>query len=99
MNLESRMVELEDLGRQVQMYGKKIGAKEMSSRIEAVKLEDIRRVAEMVFTGKVRNVGQGDGRATIVVRASAGEGEQRKMEGAEAVVKRWGLGRGAWAKF
>ena len=42
MNLESRMVELEDLGRQVQVYGRKIGAKEMCGRIEEVGVEDPR---------------------------------------------------------
>lgn len=99
MNLESRMVELEDLGRQVQVYGRKIGAKEMCERIEAVTMEDLRRVAEEVFTGKVKNVGGGKGGPTIVCRASGGEDEQRKLEGAEEMLKRWGLGRGAWAKF
>jgi len=99
MNLESRMVELEDLGRQVQVYGRKIGAKEMCERIQAVTMEDLRRVAEMVFTGKVRNVGGGEGGATVVVRAAGSEDEKRRMEGAEEMVRRWGLGRGAWTTF
>ncbi|KAF8454362.1 Metalloenzyme, LuxS/M16 peptidase-like protein, partial [Terfezia claveryi] len=99
MNLESRMVELEDLGRQVQIFGRKIGAKEMCEKIQAVTMEDLRRVAEMVLTGKVRNVGGGEGGVTIVVRAAGSEDEKRKMEGAEEMMRRWGLGRGAWATF
>ncbi len=37
MNLESRMVELEDLGRQVQVHGRKVGVKEMCRKIEEVR--------------------------------------------------------------
>jgi len=99
MNLESRMVELEDLGRQVQVFGRKVGAREMCERIQAVTVEDLKRVAEMVFTGQVRNAGDGEGGATIVVRAAGGEDEKRGMERAEEMVRRWGLGRGAWAKL
>jgi len=98
MNLESRMVELEDLGRQVQVYGRKIGAKEMSERIEKVTMGDLRRVAETIFTGQVKNVGQGVGGVTVVMRAS-GEGEKKRMGSIEEIVDRWGLGRGAWSKL
>ncbi|KAF8465325.1 peptidase M16 inactive domain-containing protein [Kalaharituber pfeilii] len=73
MNLESRMVELEDLGRQVQVHGRKIGAQEMSEKIQMVTMEDVRRVAETVFTGKVRNLGKGKGGATVVISAAGGE--------------------------
>ena len=45
MNLESRMVELEDLGRQVQVHGRKVGVKEMCAKIEELTVEDLRRVA------------------------------------------------------
>jgi len=69
MNLESRMVELEDLGRQVQVYGRKVSAVEMSAKIEALTVKDLRRVAERVLTGNVENPGKGTGRATIVVQA------------------------------
>ncbi|KAJ2829711.1 Mitochondrial-processing peptidase subunit alpha, partial [Coemansia sp. 'formosensis'] len=41
MNLESRMVQLEDLGRQVQVTGYKIPADTMVERIEAVTMDDI----------------------------------------------------------
>ncbi|KAH8600346.1 peptidase M16 inactive domain-containing protein [Bisporella sp. PMI_857] len=51
MNLESRMVELEDLGRQVQVHGRKVGVREMY----------LRRVAKVVVGGMVNNAGKGSG--------------------------------------
>ena len=62
MNLESRMVELEDLGRQVQVHGKKVGAREMCTIIENLQVEDLRRVAKHVLSGMVNNIGKGSGR-------------------------------------
>lgn len=44
MNLESKMVHLEDLGRQVQIKGSRISAVEMSRNIEAVSIDDLKRV-------------------------------------------------------
>lgn len=69
MNLESRMTVLEDLAKQAQVYGKKISALEMCKEIEKLKVADIRRVAKRVLNGKVENVGQGTGDATILVQA------------------------------
>lgn len=69
MNLESRMVELEDLGRQVQVHGRKISAVEMSKEIEKLTVADIRRVAKRVLQGGVKSVGNGSGGATVVVQA------------------------------
>lgn len=91
MNLESRMVELEDLGRQVQVYGKKISALEMSAKIEALTVADIRRVAQRVLQGKVENPGKGEGGATIVVQA--GERQVVAMGDLMAQVKKFKLGR------
>ncbi|KAI7449199.1 hypothetical protein KC364_g12484 [Hortaea werneckii] len=51
MNLESRMVELEDLGRQVQVHGRRVPVTEMVSNIDRVTIQDLRRVARMVFGG------------------------------------------------
>ncbi|KAJ2235644.1 Mitochondrial-processing peptidase subunit alpha [Coemansia sp. RSA 485] len=45
MNLESRMVQLEDLGRQIQVSGRKIPASTMVEHIEAIKLADITKAA------------------------------------------------------
>ncbi|KAI5811210.1 mitochondrial-processing peptidase subunit alpha [Peziza echinospora] len=99
MNLESRMVELEDLGRQVQVYGRKVGSAEMCARISEVTLEDIRRVAEMVFTGGVKNKGAGEGGVTCVIRSVGGLEEKRRMESVGDAVRRWGMGRSGWGGF
>lgn len=91
MNLESRMVELEDLGRQVQVHGKKIGVLEMCREIEKLKVVDLKRVAERVLTGKVENVGAGTGKPTIVVQAA--EDEIARIGDLEAAVAKFRLGR------
>lgn len=96
MNLESRMVELEDLGRQVQCHGHKTGVQEMCARIEALTPEDLREVAEEVMTGAVANAGAGSGAPTVVVQE--GEEEGKKTSGVEwgeiqERIARWGLGR------
>ncbi|KAI5846473.1 Metalloenzyme, LuxS/M16 peptidase-like protein [Morchella snyderi] len=91
MNLESRMVELEDLGRQVQVHGKKVGVLEMCRKIEALEVADLRRVAERVLSGKVNNKGNGTGKPTIVVQASADE--ISKIGDLGATIKRYKLGR------
>ncbi|KAI9830496.1 MAG: hypothetical protein M1826_004733 [Phylliscum demangeonii] len=59
MNLESRMIQLEDLGRQVQVLGQRVGPTEMCQRIEALTIEDIRAVARKVLRGLVQNAGGG----------------------------------------
>ena len=96
MNLESRMVELEDLGRQVQVHGRRIPVKEMVACIEAVTVEDLRRVAGMVFGGNVENVGQGSGAPTVVLQMGEEEGVRMREYGWEEIQERlrgWGLGR------
>lgn len=91
MNLESRMVELEDLGRQVQVHGKKIGVFEMCRNIEKLTAADLKRVAKRVLTGEVNNVGAGTGKPTIVVQAA--EGEMARIGDVEAAVAKFRLGR------
>ncbi|GLB35845.1 putative peptidase M16 family protein [Lyophyllum shimeji] len=49
MALESRAVEVEDLGRQVLVHDRKIPVTEMTDKIDVLKPEDIRRVATRVF--------------------------------------------------
>ncbi|KAF2745994.1 hypothetical protein M011DRAFT_405272 [Sporormia fimetaria CBS 119925] len=95
-NLESRMVELEDLGRQVQAHGRKVGVKEMSEKIEAVTIQDLRRVARMIMRGEVRNEGGGSGAPTVVVQEGEVEGLKRREFGWDEVqqrIARWKLGR------
>ena len=94
MNLESRMVELEDLGRQVQVHGRKVGVKEMCAKIDALTVKDLRRVARRVFGGQVRNPGQGSGAPTVVLQegSTAREGIMRWDMMQEKIAK-WKLGR------
>ena len=96
MNLESRMVELEDLGRQVQVHGRRIPVKEMVKNIEDVTMKDLRRVARQVFGGEVRSAGGGSGAPTVVLQLGEEEGVRLKEVGWGEVqerIARWGLGR------
>lgn len=99
MNLESRLVELEDLGRQVQVHGKKIGVREMCAKIDALTIDDLRRVAKMVFGGHVQNKGQGTGAPTVVIQEGEEEGGKKRgqevirWEDVEQRIRRWKLGR------
>lgn len=96
MNLESRLVELEDLGRQVQVHGHKIGVKEMCEKIEKVTVNDIKRVARLVFRGKVENEGHGTGAPTVVVQEGEVAGEKKAplpWEDVQNRIRRWKLGR------
>jgi len=68
MNLESRMVELEDLGRQVQTHGRKIPVRHMCDRIAALTIDDLARVADSVLLGRVQNPGGGSGAPTVVLQ-------------------------------
>ncbi|KAF2197132.1 hypothetical protein GQ43DRAFT_484380 [Delitschia confertaspora ATCC 74209] len=96
MNLESRMVELEDLGRQVQVHGRKVGVKEMCKKIEQVTIKDLRRMAKQVFGGGVQNPGGGSGAPTVVLQEGEMEGFKRKdlkWEEIQQRIARWKLGR------
>lgn len=92
MNLESRMVELEDLGRQVQVHGKKLSPLQMCHEIEKLEVKDVRRVAERILLGQMENAGKGMGGATVVVQG--GEAEVVAMGDLLQVVRNHGLGRG-----
>lgn len=97
MNLESRLVELEDLGRQVQVHGRKVGVKEMCDKINNLTIADLRRVAKQVFLGQVNNKGQGTGAPTVVVQESEDpHGRRTKQipwEDVQQRISRWKLGR------
>lgn len=96
MNLESRMVELEDLGRQVQVHGRKVAASEMCRHIEELTVEDLRRVAREVFGGDVRNPGCGTGKPTVVLQEGELEGYRLRSfpwEEIQERIARWKLGR------
>lgn len=96
MNLESRMVELEDLGRQVQVHGRKVGVKEMCKKIEEVTVADLRRVARHVFGGSVLNPGRGSGAPTVVLQEGEQEGLRRRefrWQEIQERIARWKLGK------
>ncbi|ANB14879.1 Mas2p [Sugiyamaella lignohabitans] len=79
MNLESKMVELEDLGRQIQLNNKKVPVAEMVEKIDALTAEDLRRVAERVLTSSP---------PTLVM-----QGASREAFGdVQDTLKRYGLG-------
>ncbi|KAL8993011.1 MAG: hypothetical protein Q9188_007442 [Gyalolechia gomerana] len=96
MNLESRMVELEDLGRQVQVHGRKVGVKDMCRKIDALTVQDLRRVAKQVLGGEVWNKGRGSGAPTVVLQ----EGKQNRFQpkwppwnDVQERIGKWNLGR------
>ncbi|KAI1868213.1 hypothetical protein JX265_007036 [Neoarthrinium moseri] len=96
MNLESRMVELEDLGRQVQVHGRKVPVHEMCRKIESLTVEDLRRVAQQVTGGLVQNPGNGSGQPTVVLQEAQQPGSSAKSLSWEEIqdrIYRWGLGR------
>ncbi|KAI0389926.1 putative mitochondrial processing peptidase alpha subunit [Xylariaceae sp. FL0594] len=96
MNLESRMVELEDLGRQVQVHGRKVPVHEMCRKIENLTVHDLRRVAKKVLGGLVHNAGNGSGAPTVVIQEADAPGFTAKPMTWEEIqdrIFRWGLGR------
>lgn len=96
MNLESRMVELEDLGRQVQVHGRKVSVREMCRHIEELTVDDLRRVARKVFGGLVQNPGKGTGKPTVVLQEGELEGYRLRpfpWEEIQERISRWKLGR------
>jgi len=96
MNLESRMVELEDLGRQVQVHGRKVGVREMCKKIDELTVQDLRRVARIVVSGMADNPGKGSGAPTVVLQEGEEEGVTRKpfkWADIQDRIERWKLGR------
>jgi processing peptidase subunit alpha len=96
MNLESRMVELEDLGRQVQVHGRKIPVREMTKKINDLTVADLRRVAKMVVGGLVENKGNGSGAPTVVLQEATAHGvktAEMPWDQIQDVIYSWKLGR------
>ncbi|PHH49270.1 Mitochondrial-processing peptidase subunit alpha [Ceratocystis fimbriata CBS 114723] len=97
MNLESRMVELEDLGRQVQIHGRKIPVAEMCAAIDRLTVDDLRRVAATVFSGTVQNSGTSSGAPTVVLQEAGefrfGGGKAPTWDQIQDEIARWQLGR------
>ena len=96
MNLESRMVELEDLGRSVQVHGRKVPVREMCRRIEALSVDDLRRVARNVLCGGVKNPGGGSGAPTVVLQEAQAYGltsHTMSWDKIQDRIDKWRLGR------
>ncbi|KAI0828882.1 LuxS/MPP-like metallohydrolase [Trametes gibbosa] len=71
MALESRAVEVEDLGRQVLVHGRKVPVSEMCEKIDAVDDATIRRVAARLFGPRT------SARASVVVMGREDVGDYR----------------------
>lgn len=99
MNLESRMVELEDLGRQVQLQGRKVPVREMTKKIGDLTIRDLRRVAKMILGGLVQNPGRGSGAPTVVLQEASAPGlvatSELNWDQIQDIVYRSNLGRRA----
>ncbi|KAI0348272.1 hypothetical protein BDW22DRAFT_1350450 [Trametopsis cervina] len=82
MALESRSVEVEDLGRQILVHNRKIPVQEMCDKIDEVTSESVRRVAQRVF-------GPGTERkATIVCMGRDDVGDYK------GTLRKYGVGHG-----
>lgn len=99
MNLESRMVELEDLGRQVQVHGRKVPVHEMTRKISELTVRDLRRVAKIVVGGMVENKGRGSGAPTVVLQEALAPGmaaagaKTMDWEQIQSAIHAWRLGK------
>jgi processing peptidase subunit alpha len=67
MNLESKMVHLEDLGRQVQIKGSRTGTGEISASIDRITEEDLKRVTRKMLSSEPTFVMLGNHRAVKAV--------------------------------
>lgn len=84
MNLESRMVELEDLGRQVQNGGKKMSAAAMCKHIERVTKADVRRVMDKVLNCKP---------SAVIATVGGAEEDASTLFQLREMGKKYGVGR------
>ncbi|KAI5122367.1 hypothetical protein M0805_004124 [Coniferiporia weirii] len=80
MALESRAVEVEDLGRQILVHNRKIPVSEMCDRIDEITPDDIRRVAHRVFGADAAKP------ATLVAMGKDDVGDWR------GVLRKYGVG-------
>jgi processing peptidase subunit alpha len=60
MNLESKPIVLEDMGKQVLCYGKRISAAEVCSQIDSVTAADIKKVAQKMLGSQLTYSGYGE---------------------------------------
>ncbi|SOV09371.1 probable mitochondrial processing peptidase alpha chain precursor [Ustilago sp. UG-2017a] len=86
MALESRLVEVEDLGRQIQAHGNKVSVEEMCQKIDQVDLRTLNRVATRVLRPQKMSLStgnkspRGSGQATVVAQGQLeGLGDVRDL--------------------
>lgn len=91
MALESRMVQVEDLGRQVLAHGNKIPAEEMLRKIDEVQLADLQRVARRIFRphSSPQDLKDGEKRSGEPTILAAGRLEG--LKDVRGILKRYGL--------
>ena len=90
MNLESRIVEMDDLGKQVAIQGYKTPVKEMCDKIDALTTHDLRNLAERLITGKIENPGKGTGKISAIIMGE-GSNEASRVGNLEKKVLAYGL--------
>lgn len=88
MNVELKLMALEDLGRQIQCQGKLTTIDEMVARIESLSIRDVTNVAYKVLTGNVVTKGVSSGKPSIVV-----QGDLDTIGDVELAVAAFGLGK------
>ena len=89
MALESRLVQVEDLGRQVQVSGKRVSIDEMCDKINEIDVDTIRRVADRILKPKKGdlNNGKGSGEPTVVC-----QGPLSGLKDVKRTLNSYGLG-------
>ncbi|CAN3354242.1 mitochondrial-processing peptidase subunit alpha [Diutina catenulata] len=88
MSFESKLAKLEDMGRQVQCQGKVTTVDEMISKIDRLTIDDLRKVAEKVLTGKVVTNHSSSGVASVVM-----QGDREKFGDVDFILQHFGLGQ------
>lgn len=88
MNVELKLLALEDLGRQIQCQGKLTTIDEMVSKIENLSVKDVRNVAYKVLTGNVTTKGVSSGKPSVVV-----QGDENVIGDVDKTISACGLGK------
>jgi processing peptidase subunit alpha len=101
MSLESQLVQLEDIGRQITQNGKYINVLEICKRIDMVSAADLIRVARRVFLAENRQsrfefadtkhwTPTTDGIPSVVVQGAL-TGPKDSLHSVEKTIRKWGL--------
>ena len=105
MSLESKIVEAEDIGKQILHLGSRIEVKEMCARIDALCIDDLKRVARRVILGSQEESPlrygdshfkpwkrTGNGQPTVLGYGSLGKNDDPLYK-VQDTLKKWGLGK------